>query len=274
MRIAFACTYLITDVKLYKLRKYQTNYNANEQINVLDGSIDSNGNRHLTTKYTDINTTLSVDGNDDFEGLGIESIDIEFNTAYTPIIKIKFIDIRGGAIFGKGNKSKYRMFFDLPYPIFQLTIKGFYGKAVKYCLHLTRWNAEFNSDTGNFEIQCDFIGYTYALLTDLLSGLFRAAAKTKAGQDLLQEERLKYIPEIQPSIISIEELLTRIGKVNNLITNIKEQDADVINLRKSDFLNEKLDSIQSALDTLGNDLYGITGDDGYFNSKKYLSLTS
>jgi hypothetical protein len=36
----------------------------------------------------------------------------------------------------------------LPYPLFELTIKGYYGKPVKYCLHLTKFNSKFNSQTG------------------------------------------------------------------------------------------------------------------------------
>ena len=111
----------------------------------------------LTTRYTDaialevMNTTA---GNaDDFESLGIESIDIEFNTSLAPMIKIKFIDVRGNAILSQGNMSKYRMFFELPYPLFSLKVKGFYGKTVNYCLHMQKWNAAFNSETGNFEIQ-------------------------------------------------------------------------------------------------------------------------
>ena len=144
----------------------------------------------LTTRYNDaialeiMNTT--TDKVDDYESLGIESIDIEFDTANTPLIKIKFIDVRGNAILSQGTMSKYRMFFELPYPIFSLKVKGFYGKTVNYCLHMLRWNASFNSDTGNFEIQADFMGYTYAMLTDILMGLVRAAVRTKAGQEKLK----------------------------------------------------------------------------------------
>ena len=66
----------------------------------------------------------------------------------------------------------------MPYPIFELKVKWFYGKPVTYCLHLYKWNSVFNSETGNFEINTEFIGYTYALLTDMLLGIIRAVIKT------------------------------------------------------------------------------------------------
>jgi hypothetical protein len=58
----------------------------------------------------------------------------------SPIVVIDFIDVRGSAIFQneanlKNGTNKYSTFFQLPYPLFELTIKGYYGKPVKYCLH-------------------------------------------------------------------------------------------------------------------------------------------
>ena len=44
-----------------------------------------------------------------------------------------------------GGKNKYSTFFQLPYPLFELTIKGYYGKPVKYCLHMHKFNSKFNS---------------------------------------------------------------------------------------------------------------------------------
>ena len=129
------------------------------------------------------------------------------------IIKIKFIDIRGAAIFARGGKGKYNFFFEMPYPLFHLTIKGYYGKAVKYCLHLTKFNANFNSETGNFEIDCDFIGYTYALLNDMLIGILRGNEKTKRGQELFKKIKDSYSDEIKPSIITINELVTKNKKI-------------------------------------------------------------
>ncbi len=130
----------------------------------------------LTTSYTELTTVFNK--NADTEHLGISSIDINFNSSYAPLINIKFVDVRGSAVFAHGNDSPYSVFFELPYPIFELKIKGYFGKPVKYCLHLTKWNSSFNAQTGNFEISADFIGYTYAMLIDMLLGYFRAISKT------------------------------------------------------------------------------------------------
>jgi hypothetical protein len=43
--------------------------------------------------------------------------------------------------------------------MYELTVKGYYGQAVKYCLHMIKFNTKFNSQTGNFEITANFIVY-------------------------------------------------------------------------------------------------------------------
>ena len=177
--------------------------------------------RALTTNYTDIQ---SLQGNigDDYEALGIESINITFNSSYAPMIKIKFIDIRGAAMFSNGGKGKYKFFFEMPYPLFNLTIKGYYGKPVNYCLHLLKFNASFNAQTGNFEIDCDFIGYTYALLADMLMGLVRASVTTERGKGVFASIKSEYTN--QDSIITIDELVKRVSNVKDEIDKIKQSE--------------------------------------------------
>ena len=46
------------------------------------------------------------------------------------------IDTQGRALFEKGENSEYAAFFNLPYPLFHLTIKGYFGKAVRLGLML------------------------------------------------------------------------------------------------------------------------------------------
>ena len=95
---------------------------ASTRVSFIDGT-KQNGIKSLTTNYTELGTDLGEEF-DDLEGLGITNIDIRFNNALAPLIKINFTDVRGGALIGKGNESKYRAFFDLPYPIFKLKVKG------------------------------------------------------------------------------------------------------------------------------------------------------
>ena len=63
--------------------------------------INTNGEvSNLTTNYTELNTKFNTD-NPDLETLGIESIDISFNTSYIPIVKIRFKDVRASTTCGK-----------------------------------------------------------------------------------------------------------------------------------------------------------------------------
>ena len=214
---------------------------ASEPIKFIGGSktgVDDNGKDvyNLTTNYT--NATTSFDKNDqnrDLETLGIESIHINFDTAYTPRITIKFVDIRGNAIFQQGNYSKYNAFFDMPYPIFELKVKGFYGKPVTYCLHLYKWNSNFNSETGNFEINTEFIGYTYALLTDMLLGIIRAVIKTEKGKSFWKEETDK-----DPELMSIDEFMDSVENLAEEFDKIKNDDS---NVKKLDESKETIDII-------------------------------
>jgi len=238
---------------------------------------DGNPKTSLSTSYTELTTVFNKTA--DTEKFGIASIDIDFNSSYAPLIKIKFIDVRGASLFNTGNppKSEYSSFFDLPYPIFTLKVKGYYGKAVKYCLHLTSWNARFNAQTGNFEITADFIGYTYAMLTDMLLGYLRAITKTESGYAKFLKAKSEMLDP--NSLITINELLNKIEDVNTGVTKIEESNVNVQELdgtknlknaisRIEDLVNESIDKINkpTSADTAGyavfvspitNGLFGV-----------------
>ena len=189
---------------------------------------NANENINLTTSYTDIfsqNEPIE-------EALGITSIDIDFSSSYTPMVNINFIDIKGAAIFQSQGNSKYSVFFNLPYPLFRLKVKGYYGKPVVYCLHLIKFNSKFNSQTGNFEITTQFIGYTYAMLSDMIMGLVKPASLTTRGQELLKAR----------GVIDIPTFEKRVGEINTLIKNevLTANDTDVMSLNKTQELINKL----------------------------------
>ena len=95
--------------------------------------------------------------------------DITINTPLnlTPTVTIKMEDIRGRALFEQGENSPYSVFFNYPYPLFYLTVKGYLGKAVKYQLALKTFNARFDTASGNFKIETVFMAYKYNVLTNL-----------------------------------------------------------------------------------------------------------
>ena len=99
--------------------------------------------------------------------LGITSISIRQNTAFMPSISIELVDVKGRALFESGDNSPYAAFFNLPYPLFYLTIKGYYGKAVRLGLMLQKFNARYQADSGNFKIDLQFYTYKYTLLSEL-----------------------------------------------------------------------------------------------------------
>lgn len=131
---------------------------------------------YLTTYYTDThyndfkNKTI-------VEGLGVESVNISFESYYAPTVKIRFVDVRGASIFGReevlhtdevlAEDNIWGCFFTFPYPKYRLQVKGFYGKAVTYQLCCTDFRANLNSKNGNFEIDMSFLGYDFGLLADI-----------------------------------------------------------------------------------------------------------
>ena len=120
--------------------------------------------------------------------LGITNIDIQFKSSFMPQIVIDFVDIRGSALFEQGTCSPYSLFFHLPYPVFELTVKGYYGKPVTYTLALIKFNTKFNAETGNFESKAEFVGYTYAFLADLPIGYIMASTYMKEGREILVDK--------------------------------------------------------------------------------------
>lgn len=221
-------------------------------VNFIEGSVIGNdGKRHLTTKYTDL-VTIETDAEND-ETLGITSIDIEFNSSYAPLITINFIDVRGSSIFQneyriKNSESKYTTFFQLPYPLFELEIKGFYGLPVKYCLHMYKFNSKFNSKTGNFEITANFVGYTYAMLSDMLLGYLKAVGETTLGKeryDIYNEGKSVPVP-------TLNELSEKIGNINPGLDNVnKEEGGDYQAANESIGI---LDDISGEIDSLGSSI--------------------
>lgn len=162
-------------------------------VSFLQGSgfNDKNGNNvgnELTTSYTDASyIELRNNNESNKECVGIESIDITFDSHFYPQVNIKFIDVRGYSLMmptedqyretlinkqsGNGYETTYNNFFRalfrFPYPRFLLTIKGYYGNHITFMLAVNEFKNNFNSSTGNFEVNVSFIGYVYGLYTDL-----------------------------------------------------------------------------------------------------------
>jgi len=112
--------------------------------------------------------TKTIDNKNDFQGFGIKNIDIKISSSFVPQVTINFVDVRGKTLFEQAEtNTPYTAFFHLPYPQFDLTVKGYYGQAVKYQLALTNFQASFDSGSGDYNISATFIGNHIALLNDI-----------------------------------------------------------------------------------------------------------
>lgn len=152
----------------------------------------------LTTNYTDIKMTKG-DGYTS-ECLGIESIQIQYNSWMYPQVTIRFIDVRGATVMHpaeEGYYSKkdigssssiYRALFSFPYPVFTLKVKGFYGKGVTYKLAVQKTNMEFDANSGSFVITATFIGYMYGIYADMPMSYIALAPFIDGGKQYWQNK--------------------------------------------------------------------------------------
>lgn len=232
-----------------------TNENKNDDnVNFLKGSKLGNS-ISLTSNFTEIGSNYSkteVDGKIiDLETLGITDINVDFNTANAPLVSMTLVDVRG-FLFQQGNKSPYSVFFDMPYPIFELTLKGFYGQGVTYNLHLTKFNSRFNSDNGTFEIKCEFIGYTYAYLSDLLIGYLKGVPYTNIGRSLIKNKS---------NFTSFKELNTVALETRKEVSKLKGED-NVVGIAAG---TEKINSLDSLKESVSNLSFNDTVNLVYLN---------
>ena len=157
-----------------------------------DGKINflkPQGKNYLDTSWTDqftgqesligrginqtaVNTDNSrtIRNSQDTQLLGITSIKISNNSSFIPQVTMELTDVQGRTLFEQGENSPYSAFMQLPYPLFYLTVKGYYGKAIRYELMLKSFNARFDPTDGNYKISLSFMGRTAAILSDLPLG--------------------------------------------------------------------------------------------------------
>ena len=219
-----------TTGKTFITRQEDKPYSITENLNF--SSIDlTTGSKKpfLTTNWTEIGGSQFKDDTTgkDLEGFGITNIDIKIQGSYIPQVTIDFVDIRGATLFEQGSCSPYGVFFHLPYPVFELTVKGYYGKPVKYFLNLTKFNTKFNAETGNFECRGEFIGWSYAFLADMLMGF---VAATPYMKEFDTKSKLKNIYETVFANYKKNDLISGVGEDNPYI--IGEEPITIVDFLK------------------------------------------
>jgi|TARA_R110002153_G_scaffold54908_3_gene152689 murein DD-endopeptidase MepM/ murein hydrolase activator NlpD len=228
----------------------------------------------------------TIENKNDFQGFGIKNIDIKISSSFIPEVTITFVDVRGKTLFEQAEtNTPYTAFFHLPYPQFELTVKGYYGQAVKYQLALTNFKASFDSNSGDYNVTANFIGNHIALLNDInlqqaMLAPYLYPSKTQVsgsleveqkglGRKILDEvyniyKELQLIPQDFPHL-TIFEL---IGKVETFTDNLKK------NFKKVDleFTNDQK-LYQNKLKTFYNAIFGTNGwVENYINKEGSILL--
>ena len=171
---------------------------------------------------------FTTDWTNNAENFGIKSINVKLTPSYVPQVDIVYEDVRGQSLFNDNIISPYRVLFDMPPPIFDLTLKGYYGQPVTYRLHLIKGNANLTNN-GSYELKQTYVGMTYAPLSDLLIDYCYVAPyldgnnPNKAGNQVSTTLELK---SLSSRLVSIVKTITSKDKI--LITN----NTDLINRLK------------------------------------------
>lgn len=178
------------------------------------------------------------------QAFGIDSINITIKGAnFIPQININFVDVRGKTLFEQPTNSPYSTFFHLPWPIFYLTIKGYYGKAIRYRLHLVKFSSKYNESNGNFEIATSFVGSTYAYLNDIpFEGIVNAPylyANAMDDTKTFNEEKGTYKQEIKRS--SKGYLMLQSVYAEMIQKGIIPKDFPTVTLREIEYLAMAMD---------------------------------
>ena len=162
----------------YKRLDFSSN---NGSISFLSGSkIGNLEEGYLTTNFTDISMESPVDNTG--ECLNIESITISYDKFLFPLVVIKFVDVRGATIMQpadynyyqkEGNiksnnlRDLYKSLFTIPYPIFTLNVKGYYGKGATFRIIPFKTAIEMDANNGNFNIIVSFAGDRYGIYENI-----------------------------------------------------------------------------------------------------------
>ena len=257
---------------------------SNGTISFLGGSKIGEDN-FLTVNYTDVD--LANPDTNTSECLGIESIDITYNSWMYPQVNIKFIDLRGATIMcsaekgyynndDSGNASQlYKALFSFPYPIFTLKVKGYYGKGVTYKLAIEKTSIEFDSVTGNFYIRASFIGYMYGIYSDIPMTYLAIAPYLPEGKKYWNNKKhdgtFTFKDENgneQSQMLTIPELRLRLAEASKNAEVIKTN-SDTENIQNSfDEQISKLNELIEAFPFKGwhssgsskNNLYNVVSD--------------
>lgn len=227
------------------MRPRNPNYIELDNGNIVNNSnVDSGEKITLTGYYTrgDKNyysTNYTEDGRPESEGFGIKNIDITFDANKIPQVNVSFYDLRGNVL--NNFNSKFAKMFQLPYPIFELRIKGGFGPIVTYRLQKTRDDISID-DTGNFTINSKFIGDRFAPLSDLPLSYLQAVPYLDNTTIDVNDNQINSFHEL---MISAKKLYEKLNQEIN-------SEQEVENQKKLTELTDNLENLTNILTSLNN----------------------
>jgi hypothetical protein len=256
------------------------------EITGLD-SIKGGGTNQVKEVSTENKTSFvrQVINNIDTGLLGITDISIDTRVNGFFEITIMMEDYHGRALFEKGEESPYACFFTYPYPIFYLTVKGYYGKAVKHSLHLKTFSANYSPESGNFKITTKFQTYQYSCLQNLpiqhimvLPYMFESKINiTPPANNATQDVQVKTVP-VTRGLQKIRQVYTEYKSKGLLSDNFPEitisQFIAKLNTLEKNLLNWITQQDLSPIDDYSNYLFYLenyqkrvfTGQNSFFNN--------
>jgi len=195
---------------------------------------------YYSTRYTDELMGGNNSTENNYEGFGINSVDIVYDANKIPQVTVVFYDLRGNVL--NDFNSKYAKMFQLPYPIFQLKIKGGFGPIIEYRLLKIRDDISVD-ESGNYIITSKFIGDRFSPLSDLPLLYLMAVPYLKNGTDVnIQDEFIESFLELTNSSKRLYE------KLNQAL----ESDVEKENEAEFQKLSEERTNYQQKLENIKN----------------------
>lgn len=187
-------------------------------------------------------------------GFGITDIGIEISPSMQPIIEITFKDFYGNLTFGFSENKKviedaagrseigeldFSSMFDLPYPKFKLTIKGYLGHPVVLELNVRKINVSLIPTDGSYEIKALFVPNLYGFFADMPYYFLKAVKSLRleganvSDRALIEKNYLSAWDvallgeEIQQEIQTIEDSFGEISVIIDAILNSRDKMFDI-----------------------------------------------
>ena len=236
-----------------------------------------NDQDYLTTNWTKLQSDVTDPNVINGELLGLKTVTYKINTSFIPTITITLEDSKGRALMESGDNSIYAAFFTLPYPVFYLTLKGYYGKAIRYPIILQKFNSSFNSSTGNFEITLNFIAYQFNVLTDITIGSLLATPqmylkRVSEGASVSSSNNTNAsLSQISTQTQNVGQVIEQKGlkKIKNVYAKYKEKgliDANVPELTLQELITKLDNFINYSLAQFGQLSLGPLNDIKEYNN--------